>query len=156
MVLAEDGAARGDIVLGLNQIPAQRQGLVVGRAHAAQCEVHAVKRRLAIDEGEGLRNHQLVRRAQEAVELAGRGMRRIFPDREHRAELARRARVAGELKGVPAETDAAVDDGAAEVPLYVRDRTKLPVEEEGEKLERLGECFTIRLVKPEQTGAVGG
>jgi hypothetical protein len=67
-MLAERRAAGGDVVLGLDQLVAQAQRVVLGRAHAAQREVHPAERLAALDEGEALADVHLERQPIELVE----------------------------------------------------------------------------------------
>ena len=73
VVLAVGGAAGAHVVARLGQFGAQAVGVVVGRAQPAQRQAHAVQRRLALDEGEALGQHQLHRQPQHPVEAWTKG-----------------------------------------------------------------------------------
>ena len=61
MVLAKGGAPCGDIVFGIDQTLPQRGGILVGRAHPAQGQIHTVEANLTVDEAEALANRHLMR-----------------------------------------------------------------------------------------------
>ena len=78
-------AAR-QFILGPEQALAQRGGFIRSRAQAAQREANAFIGNLPIDKGEAFGQRQLVRQAQQIVEHAGAGARRIILDRHNRAK----------------------------------------------------------------------
>ena len=135
MMLAKHRAACGHIILRLNKVAAQREGFVISRAHPAQDRIHAAKGRLAIHEREALRDDHLVRHAQQAVELSGRGVGRVFLDRQDACQRTRAAGIAGEFERILAEAHAAIDEG--DLALLERHRAQFAIEQEGEEFKRL-------------------
>ncbi len=154
MMFAESGAARGDIVLGARKLVAQAERFILGRAHAAQREVHLAERGLAVNEGEALRHHHLERQAQQFVEHAGRGRRRIILDRDHAGEARRGIRNGGEFDRLGAEADPPVGQIVARVLMRREQLARLARIELAEKFERFGAQPLVGIVEAEKLGLV--
>ena len=137
MMLAEAGAAGGDLVLGAGEVGAQAHRLVLGRAHAAEREVHPPQRRLPLDEAEALRDGQLEGQAKQLVEHARRGLPGIILDRDEAEEAALLVGAGAELDRLLAEADPAIGEVGAEILHRHQHRAHLAIVERGEEFERL-------------------
>ncbi len=150
VMLAEAGAAGGDLVLGAGEVGAQAHRLVLGRAHPSQRQVHPRQRRLAVDEAEALGDGELERQPQQFVEHARRGLAGIVLDRNHANEAALEIGARPQLDRLLAEADPAIGQIGAQVLHRHQHRAHLAIVEGGEELERLRARPLGRLVDAEQ------
>ena len=150
VMLAEAGAAGGDLVLGAGEVGAQADRLVLGRAHPAQREVHPRQRRLAVDEAEALRDGELEGQPQQFVEHAGRGLAGIILDRDEAGEAARARPGRAELHRLLAEAHPPIGQIGAEILHRQQHRAHLAIVERGEEFERLRADAGRRVVDAEQ------
>lgn len=70
-------------------------------------------------------------RPHQRIELAGRRVRRIFPDRHDGAKLGRTSIVGAEFKGVTSEADPPIDDAPPWIPARLANSPKFAVGQEG-------------------------
>ena len=150
MMLAEPGAARGDLVLGVGEIGAEADRFVFGRAHASQREVHPPQGRLALDEPERLRDGEFEWEPEQFIEHARAGLSRIILDRNQPDERARRDTHRAKLDRLLPEADPAHREIGPDILGREQHRLDLAVDEGREELERLGGKARLGFIDAEQ------
>ena len=133
-LLAERGATRGDVVLGVGEPLTKANRLVIRRAQSAQSEVHAIEAGLTVDKAEALADGHLIGQAQQIIEHARRSLGRVILDRQHGGETALQPAGAGELDRLGAEAHSAIGQVVAKIALGQQGRPHLPIVERGQEL----------------------
>ena len=152
MMIAHHEAVRLEVVERLAQIADLARGGVVRRQ---QLVLLAGEDRLRVclrQEGEGLRDDELEREAQQAIEHAGLGRGRVFLQPQH-AGIARAAGAA-DLERLPAEDQPVGVERGTDRTMHERHRKALAGDELMQELHRFGEDQALALVKREPAWTV--
>ena len=154
MMLAEQEAVGFEIVQRLGQFLDLRSRLVVGRDHLVLLAAHDLLAGGLGHEAERLRDDQLERQRQHAIEHARPRAGRVFLEAEQAGEPARA--LVALLDGLAADDDAVRIDRRGDRAVRQRHPFRPPADQAMQDLGQLGEDDAVGLIETEQARAIAG
>lgn len=152
-MLAQGGAAGGEIVLRLGQSALQALGVVIGRPKAAERQADPFAPNLTIDERKAFRERHLVGQPEQRIRHAGLCVRRVFLQGQDRGEAAIPT-YSSLFKGFETKTGPRLRDVSPDIALGLQDGAQLAVVEGRQHLQRFGAAAVGRGVAAQQTRRV--